>query len=304
MVSNVSLEVEKGQTLVLLGKSGSGKTTLLKMINRMVDIDSGSIWIDHQPISGLPLETLRRNIGYVIQAVGLFPHWTVEENIGTVPRLLGWSGPATNKRTGELLEQMGLPASLRKRYPHQLSGGQQQRVGVARALAANPALLLMDEPFGALDPVTRKDIQSDFQSLDVLKNLTKVIVTHDVREAFLLGDQIALIHRGKVVEKGPPTDLLTKADSPITREFLAGERWQLIANLTTIADILAYTTLETHQPAAPTATFDITTAHVSNVLDGHDGHIQLTDGGRVLGYVSAFDLQLAFLNYSNPQPGK
>ncbi len=206
----VTLTVEAGSVTVLIGASGSGKSTLLRLVNRLIEPDGGSIAIDgHDIRAGDPVQ-LRRRIGYVIQSIGLFPHWSVARNIATVPELLGWSRSRIAARVDELLDLLGLdPARFRDRHPHQLSGGQQQRVGVARALAAEPALLLMDEPFGALDPVTRKALQAELRRIQRRLGTTVVLVTHDVDEALSLGDQLVLLDHGRIVQAGPPRQLLT-----------------------------------------------------------------------------------------------
>jgi len=200
ILSDLNLEVRRGETLVLLGRSGSGKTTTLKLINRLLEPTSGEILVEGKATSGWDPIRLRRRIGYVIQEVGLMPHWTVERNVGLVPTLEGWPPERIRSRVEELLRMVGLePAEFAARRPHELSGGQRQRVGVARALAAEPPFLLMDEPFGALDPVTRAELQNEFRLLKDRLGKTIVFVTHDVREALLLADRIALLAEGRLV---------------------------------------------------------------------------------------------------------
>ena len=209
LLSNLSLEVHRGETLVLLGRSGSGKTTTMKLINRLIDPTEGQVKVDGKPTLEWDPIRLRRRIGYVIQEVGLFPHLSVEENIGVVPRLEGWEADRIQARARALLTTVGLdPDHFAARFPAQLSGGQRQRVGVARALAADPPVILLDEPFGALDPITRRDIQQEFRSLQERLQKTMVFVTHDVREALLLAHRIGLVKDGKMVFLGPPPDLL------------------------------------------------------------------------------------------------
>ena len=199
LVSGLTLEVPSGEVLVLLGRSGSGKTTSLKLVNRLLDPTSGEVRVKGKPTTGGDPVTLRRGIGYVIQEVGLFPHRTVEENIATVPRLEHWERSRTAARVSELLELVRLPQDgFRHRYPHELSGGQRQRVGLARALAVDPPILLMDEPFGALDPLTRSALQQEFKLLQAQLQKTVLFVTHDVLEALALADRIALLEAGKV----------------------------------------------------------------------------------------------------------
>ena len=214
-VKNLSLRVGMGETLVLLGSSGCGKTTTLKMINRLIEPTQGIIEvggkdvIDHDPVD------LRRQIGYVFQGIGLFPHMTIEQNVEIVPRLLGWSIHSRQERMRELLDLVGLPAeSFAQRFPDELSGGQQQRVGVARALAANPTYLLMDEPFGALDALTREALQQELLTLKNQLKKTIVFVTHDLHEALLMGDRIAILHEGNLEQIGTKKDIL---DTPATQ---------------------------------------------------------------------------------------
>ena len=219
LLSDLSLEVRQGETLILLGRSGCGKTTTLKLINRLLDPTGGEVLVEGTPTTGWDPIRLRRRIGYVIQEIGLFPHWTVEENVGVVPRLEGWEGDRIKARTGELLEMVGLePGGFAARYPRELSGGQRQRVGVARALAADPPIILLDEPFGALDPITRRELQQEFRSLERKLGKTMVFVTHDVREAFILGSRIALLKDGKMVLLGRPEEL-TKSNDPEAKAF-------------------------------------------------------------------------------------
>jgi len=219
LLSDLSLEVRQGETLILLGRSGCGKTTTLKLINRLLDPTEGEVLVEATPTTGWDPIRLRRRIGYVIQEIGLFPHWTVEENVGVVPRLEGWERERIKARTGELLEMVGLePGGFAARYPRELSGGQRQRVGVARALAADPPIILLDEPFGALDPITRRELQQEFRSLERKLGKTMVFVTHDVREAFILGSRIALLKDGKMVLLGRPEEL-TKSNDPEAKAF-------------------------------------------------------------------------------------
>lgn len=205
LVAGLTLSVEEGETLVLLGRSGSGKTTTLKLINHLLVPTSGSIEVHGKSTRDWDPIALRRRIGYVIQDVGLFPHFTVQRNVGLVPSLEGWEPARIETRTREVLQLVGLdPDRFLKRYPHELSGGQRQRVGVARALAADPAILLMDEPFGALDPITRSEIQKEFADLQTKLKKTVVFVTHDVAEAFLLATRVALMKDGKLIVVGTP----------------------------------------------------------------------------------------------------
>jgi len=226
-VDGVSFEVEEQENLILLGTSGCGKTTTLKMINRLTEPTKGSIYIDGKNIMEQQPETLRRGIGYVLQNNGLFPHYTVAENIAVVPNLLKWDKQKTEKRTAELMEKLHLDASYLNIYPNELSGGQQQRIGLARALVSDPPVLLMDEPFGALDNVTRSKIHAEFKALDELKRKTIIMVTHDVQEAFELGDRICLMDKGKIVQSGTPAQLLFNPVNDFVKDFLKHQRLQL-----------------------------------------------------------------------------
>ncbi|MGH7845321.1 MAG: ABC transporter ATP-binding protein [Candidatus Binatia bacterium] len=214
LLENLRLEIQEGETLVLLGRSGSGKTTTMKLINRLLDPTEGRILVEGTATTEWDPIRLRRRIGYVIQEIGLFPHFSVQENVALVPRLERWDEKKIRDRVGSLLELVGLaPDRFAGRYPHELSGGQRQRVGVARALAADPPIILLDEPFGALDPITRREIQQEFQTLQRRLGKTVVFVTHDVREAFLLGTRIGLLKDGRMVLLGAPDQLLASQDA-------------------------------------------------------------------------------------------
>jgi osmoprotectant transport system ATP-binding protein len=212
ILSGLNLQVEKGETLVLLGRSGSGKTTTLKLVNRLLSPTTGEVRVKGAPNAESDVIRLRRGIGYVIQDVGLFPHFTVQRNIGLVPKIEGWPQERIRARVVELLQVVGLGPEMASRYPHQLSGGQRQRVGVARALAADPEILLMDEPFGALDPLTRDELQREFFLLQQRLHKTVVFVTHDLREALRLGSRIALMEAGRLVTVLTPQEFLRSTD--------------------------------------------------------------------------------------------
>jgi osmoprotectant transport system ATP-binding protein len=227
-VDDVSLSVAEGETVVLIGSSGCGKTTTLKMINRLIEPSSGEIYIRKKNIQHVNPVQLRREIGYVIQQIGLFPHMTIRENIALVPTLLKWTEKRKRERTDALMELVGLaPEQYASRFPHELSGGQRQRVGVARALAANPPILLMDEPFGALDPITRRDIQEEFLKLKQQIRKTIVFVTHDIIEAVTLGDHLAIIDKGKLLQFGPPQEILDQPADKAVEEIIGHQRFQL-----------------------------------------------------------------------------
>jgi len=237
-VDDISFIAYEEETMVLLGTSGCGKTTTLKMINRLIEPSEGSILLNGENINAQPPEILRRSIGYVLQNIGLFPHYTVAENIGVVPKLLKWDHQKIKTRTKELLEELQMPPDkYLSVYPDQLSGGQQQRVGFARALIANPPVLLMDEPFGALDPVTRKNIRKDFLQLAGFKRKTIIMVTHDIPEAFELGDRICLMDKGKIVQAGTPADLLFRPTNDFVKIFFTDYRLQLEFNIVSLEDV-------------------------------------------------------------------
>lgn len=237
-IDDLSLEIPAGTFCILVGPSGGGKTTALKMVNRLIPFDSGEIRIDGRSILDLPVVELRRGIGYVIQQIGLFPHMTVGENIGTVPRLLGWDRRRTRERAAELLELVGLEASDATRYPSQLSGGQRQRVGLARALAADPPVLLMDEPFGALDPITRLRLQTELRRLHRDVGKTIVFVTHDIDEAMTLGDRVAILRQGGVLAQyDTPDRILAAPADDFVKAFVGDDRALRRLALRTLGDV-------------------------------------------------------------------
>ena len=221
VVSNINLEIKDGEFFVFIGPSGSGKTTTLKMINRLISLTSGFIRIDGKPISDYNLQELRWNIGYVLQQIALFPNMTVEENITIVPEMKKWSKDDMKNRVTELLESVGLePEAYRNRKTSELSGGEQQRIGVIRALAANPDIILMDEPFSALDPISKRNLQRDVAKLQKKLNKTIVFVTHDMQEALALGDRICLMNNGKIEQIGTPDDIRKHPKNDFVRNFL------------------------------------------------------------------------------------
>jgi osmoprotectant transport system ATP-binding protein len=237
-VNGVSLTVPEGGLTIILGPSGCGKTTLLRTINRMVEVDSGEVLIDGRPISASAPDELRRHIGYAIQSVGLFPHMTVGRNIATVPRLLHWPKERIERRVTELLDLVGLdPSTYKEKRPSELSGGEAQRVGVARALAADPPVLLMDEPFGALDPINRERVQREFADLHRRLGKTVVFVTHDIEEAVLLGDRIVLMREGRIVQVGAPEELWRSPEQQFVRDFFGDEFGLRILSRHRVADL-------------------------------------------------------------------
>jgi len=238
-VSNFNLTIPAGECVVFVGPSGCGKTTTMKMINRIIEPTSGKIFIGGEDVTNTPAHELRRNIGYVIQQIGLFPHLTIADNVATVPQLLGWDKAKTRARVNELMELVGLdPAEYGSRYPKQLSGGQQQRVGVARALAADPAVLLMDEPFGATDPITRLRLQKEFRALQRELKKTVVFVTHDFEEALLLGDRIAVLSDQSTVEQyGTPLEILSSPKSTKVKSFVGEAASVRMLGLVSLASV-------------------------------------------------------------------
>ncbi|MFA6087245.1 ABC transporter ATP-binding protein [Mucilaginibacter sp.] len=303
-VNDISFEVEKGETMVLLGTSGCGKTTTLKMLNRLIEPDSGSISIDGKNILEQPSELLRRGIGYVLQNNGLFPHYTVAENIGVVPNLLKWDKAKTQKRVDELLEKLHLTKDYLNAYPTELSGGQQQRIGLARALVANPPVLLMDEPFGALDNVTRSKIHGEFKALDELKRKTIIMVTHDVQEAFELADRIALMDKGKIVQIGTPAELLFNPVNDFVSGFLKDQRLQLEFKSIKLTDIWEHLPeagkkTNTSSLSAETGVWDVLESFKFYPKETVNIHNQQNKEFKSITFEQ---LMLAFSKYKNLQP--
>ncbi len=239
-VADISFDVQEGENFILLGTSGCGKTTTLKMINRLIPVSDGTISVNGKDIREQAPEALRKGMGYVLQHNSLFPHYTIAENIAVVPRLLRWEKHKTEARIKELLQKLHLPGEYTRKYPHELSGGEAQRVNVARALAADPPVLLMDEPFGALDPVTRTAIRKEFSELDEFKRKTILMVTHDIQEAFSLGDRICLMDKGKIMQVGTPEDLLFQPANDFVKRFLADAQLQLALMTTRITALWPY----------------------------------------------------------------
>ncbi|REC50383.1 ABC transporter ATP-binding protein [Chryseobacterium pennipullorum] len=236
-VDRVSFQAEDQEILVLLGTSGCGKTTTLKMINRLIEADSGNISIDGQNIQSQKAEEVRMGIGFVMQHSGLFPHYTIQQNIAVVPDLLKWDKKKTDTRTRELLHKLHLSDDVLARFPNELSGGQQQRVGIARALIADAPVLLMDEPFGALDNITKANIHAEFKSLEELKNKTIILVTHDVQEAFDLGHKICLMDKGNIIQTGTPKEMLYQPKNDFVKNFFAENRLLLEYKVTRLKDL-------------------------------------------------------------------
>jgi osmoprotectant transport system ATP-binding protein len=285
-IHDLSLEVEAGEICVLVGPSGSGKTTALRMVNRTVEITEGDILIGRTSVRERDPAELRREMGYVIQQIGLFPHRTIGENIETVPRLLGWDRALARKRADELLELIGLGSALRDRYPSQLSGGQQQRVGVARALAADPPVMLMDEPFGAIDPINRERLQNEFLRLQSEIRKTVLFVTHDIDEAIKMGDRIAIIEEGgRLAQYATPAELLMAPANGFVEDFVGADRALKRLALMRVRDINLW--------HAPLAFVGQATTDVRSKLAGAEvPHALLVDSERrPLGWLSETDLQ-------------
>lgn len=285
VVDDVSLRVEDGMIVVVVGTSGAGKSTLLRMINRLIEPSAGRVLIDGQDTQETPEDTLRHRIGYVIQGYGLFPHRTVAENIATVPRLLRWDAKRISARVEELLELFQLdPTEFAAKFPHQLSGGQQQRVGVARALAAKPALLLMDEPFGALDPVIRGKAQDDLLVIQRRLGATIILVTHDMNEAFHLGDRIAVMDEGRLLQYAPPAELLAHPAHPYVERLVGtAERPFRLLSLARVGDAVEPGAAE----GSPLdASLDLREALSRLIWMGQDALPVVGAGGVVIGKVS------------------
>ncbi len=255
-VNGISLSVGEGKTLALVGTSGCGKTTTLKMINRLIEPTSGTIALKGNDVQQISKVELRRKIGYVIQNIGLFPHYTIKENIAVIPRLLKWKEDKIDERIRYLLGRLKLPPQeYLNKFPDQLSGGQQQRVGIARALAADPPFILMDEPFGALDPITRESIRNDFKEIEELANKTTVIVTHDIEEAFKMADLICVLDKGEVQQLGTPRELLYQPANAFIRSFIGEKKLQLELQASTVEEVFPH--LQTREGDKTDKTIDI-----------------------------------------------
>lgn len=283
-MSSLSLDIAEGSIVVLIGPSGCGKTTTLRMVNRLVEPSSGTIEIDGEDITARPVAELRRDIGYVIQQVGLFPHHTIATNIATVPKMLGWDQDRIRARTDELAELVGLDSSLLDRYPDELSGGQQQRVGVARALAADPPILLMDEPFGAVDPIVRTRLQDELLELQGRVGKTIVLVTHDIDEALKVGDRIALLNVGGILEQyATPDELLRDPANGFVEEFVGEDRSIKRLQLKTVSD-LPYN-------QGPVVAVSTALPEALGVMERHASEwIGVTDREQFLGWIHTSDL--------------
>jgi osmoprotectant transport system ATP-binding protein len=288
-VNDLTLEIPSGEIVIFVGPSGCGKTTSLKMINRLIEPTSGTIAIDGNDTRLANVNELRRSIGYVIQQVGLFPHETVAENVATVPRLVGWDRRRINARVDELLDLVGLPpAQYAKRLPAELSGGERQRVGVARALAIDPNILLMDEPFGAIDPIARVRLQNELLRLQQIVRKTIVFVTHDIDEAVKLGDRVALMsHGGHLEQYSPPSELLAHPATPFVSSFLGDAR---IVRRLALINLRGVALAPSNGASSPATSVDIAGTlrdALDAVLRSPDGRAKVVDGDKTLGVIDA-----------------
>jgi osmoprotectant transport system ATP-binding protein len=290
-VEKLNLTVAPGEICVLIGPSGCGKTTSLKMVNRLISITDGDITIDGTSVKQLELAELRRGIGYVFQQIGLFPHMTVEKNIGTVPRLLGWSKERIRERASELLELVGLdPSGDLKRYPAEFSGGQQQRIGVARAMAADPPIMLMDEPFGAVDPIARDRLQNDFLRLHSQVQKTVIFVTHDIDEAIKMGDQIAIMREGHLVQMATADELLASPADEFVASFVGADRGLKRLRVRTLADVELDPPPTDGEPTGPTISKE-TSLHYALSMMLAEGTTRLTVTDGDAGFVGTVRLE-------------
>jgi osmoprotectant transport system ATP-binding protein len=288
-VNELSIKVPAGDVCVLVGPSGCGKSTALRLVNRLIDVTDGDILLDDRSIQERDPSDLRREIGYVIQQIGLFPHLSIADNIATVPRLLGWDKTRMNNRVTELLELIGLPEDVRERYPGQLSGGQRQRVGVARALAADPPLMLMDEPFGAIDPITRERLQDEFLRLQTEIRKTIVFVTHDIDEAIKMGDRIAVLREGGILAQyATPDELLTSPADDFVARFVGVDRSLMRLSLSTVGELELLTADGYERNGRPELGPDTSLRDALALILSHGGEpLPVVDeSGRVRGLVS------------------
>lgn len=289
-VDDLSMELADGEVTVLIGPSGCGKSTTLRMINRLIEPDSGSILLDGRDVRELPLEQLRRGIGYAIQGVGLFPHWTVHENVGTVPWLLGWEQPRIDARVNELLRLVGLePERYGPALPDELSGGEAQRVGVARALAADPPVLLMDEPFGAVDPLTRDRLQREFLQIQNRLKKTVVFVTHDIDEAVRLGDRIAIMREGRLVQYDRPERVLAYPVDDFVADFVGAERALKRLSLASVESVMRSASGPCGSGVSVPRAGDLREA-LARILEQGADAVDVTEDGCVVGTLSLGDL--------------
>ena len=287
-VKDVSMEIEDGEICVFVGPSGCGKTTTLKMINLLIEPTDGEIYINNQDIQEQNPDKIRQNIGYVIQQTGLFPHMTVYNNIATVPRLLGWNEDEISKRVDELLELVELnPDENRHKYPNALSGGQKQRVGVARAMAANPPILLMDEPFGAVDPIVRTQLQDEFLRLQKRIKKTVCFVTHDIDEAIKMGDKIAIMNNGELVQYDTPENILFNPSNSFVEEFVGHDRSVKVLNLLKVNKVMRTNIITANTSETKEDVLDKLKRRKNLYI------IVVDDKSKVIGYINKYELNLS-----------
>jgi len=290
-VDDVSFEVEQGETATLVGPSGCGKTTTMTMVNRLTEVTDGDIRIEGRSVLDYDPIELRRNIGYVIQEIGLFDHLTIEGNIGVVPDLCGWDGDRIEERVDELLDLIQLPHSVKDQYPENLSGGQRQRVGVARALAAEPDIMLMDEPFGALDPITREELQDEFLSIQSDLDVTILFVTHDIDEALKMGDKVAVLREGELVQYGEPRELLGEPKNEFVESFIGEDRL--------LKQLAAISVREAMRPAGDASAGDVwlepddTLKAAIQAFYSHGSPLHVVEDGSVVGELAESDVKNA-----------
>jgi osmoprotectant transport system ATP-binding protein len=289
-IDNLSLTIPAGEICVLIGPSGGGKTTAMKLVNRLITLTDGDITIDGTSVMAMDPVELRRGIGYVIQQIGLFPHMTIEANVATVPKLVGWDKKRTRERSHELLELVGLdPGEYAKRYPAQLSGGQRQRVGLARAMAADPPLMLMDEPFGAIDPITRERLQNDFLRLHREVRKTVIFVTHDIDEAIRMGDRVAILRQGgKLAQYDTPEAILASPADEFVADFVGADRGLKRLGLRTLAEIDLLPEPGGANGKRPEVTADVTLRDALSLMltEGSSEIAVREPGGEVRGYLT------------------
>jgi osmoprotectant transport system ATP-binding protein len=306
-IDDLSLTIPAGEICVLIGPSGGGKTTAMKMINRLISITEGDITIDGTSVKALERTELRRGIGYVIQQIGLFPHMTVEDNVATVPRLVGWDKARTRARGRELLELVGLdPDEHARRYPNQLSGGQRQRVGLARAMAADPPLMLMDEPFGAIDPITRVRLQNDFLRLHREIRKTVVFVTHDIDEAIKMGDRICILREGgQLAQYGTPEAILARPADEFVAQFVGADRGLKRLALRRLDKVSLLPVPDTNGSAPPECTTMTTLRDALSLMltEGTTGVLVRAEDGTAKGYLT-FEVVSRLLSETKSEPVK
>jgi osmoprotectant transport system ATP-binding protein len=291
-IEDISFEVEEGTTTVLVGPSGCGKTTTMKLVNRLIEPTEGTVHFDGTDIAEKDEIELRRDIGYVIQEIGLFDHMTVAENVGTVPKLKGWDDDRIRERVHELLDLMDLPAAeYADQHPTELSGGQRQRVGVARALAADPDVMLMDEPFGALDPITREELQDEFLDIQAELDVTILFVTHSVEEALKMGDRIAIFDVGELVQYDTPQNVLEDPKNDFVRDFIGQDRELKKLQVTPVRNVMRETSGKRVPDVEPITPADTAQVALSRLLETDADRIPVARDGEVVGVVEESDLR-------------